>query len=170
MPGKDEDEKLWRAYAKDIKPLKPVKIKADLPSTPPPAHPAGAKQPARRAAAKLVETGVTVADFTVSPDSHWKNKLQRGDIDIQARLDLHGKSQEEAQMALDDFLERQIQSRHRHLLVITGKGRDGTGVLRQGLKNWLQASEFSRRILVVRPAAMRHGGDGAFYVVLRRDP
>jgi DNA-nicking Smr family endonuclease len=56
------------------------------------------------------------------------------------------------------------------LLVITGKGSagEGAGVLRRNAPAWLMASPRSGRILTTEPAHPRHGGDGAFYVLLRR--
>jgi DNA-nicking Smr family endonuclease len=57
----------------------------------------------------------------------------------------------------------------RVLLVITGKGRSSRpGLIRAGLADWLDASRHRPRIAALRPAHRRHGGGGAFYLVLRR--
>jgi DNA-nicking Smr family endonuclease len=53
------------------------------------------------------------------------------------------------------------------LLVITGKGSGGEGVLRGGVPRWLASGEHAARILKVEAAQPRHGGGGAFYVLLR---
>ncbi|WP_315898768.1 Smr/MutS family protein [Vannielia litorea] len=66
----------------------------------------------------------------------------------------------------------------RLVLVITGKGRtkpddDGPipsrpGVLRRQVPDWLTRPPLASLVLEVIPANLRHGGDGAFYVYLRR--
>ena len=49
---------------------------------------------------------------------------------LEDRLDLHGLSKEQAHKQLISFISRAVQQNLRHVLVITGKGRDGQGVLR----------------------------------------
>ena len=94
--------------------------------------------------------------------------LRQGDVEIEARLDLHGMTQAEAFDALTTFMHRQVAAGKRHLLIITGKGKDGMGVLRQNLGGWLRQLPEASAILAVRPAAPKHGGEGAVYVLLRR--
>ena len=79
-------------------------------------------------------------------------------------------TQAEAFPALLGFLLRSAEAGRRTVLVITGKGPGGQGgVLRRSAPGWLMASPQVRRILTIVPAHVRHGGDGAFYVMLRRD-
>lgn len=85
-------------------------------------------------------------------------------------------TQAEAFGALLGFVESSARAGRRALLVITGKGAvgpnatgKGGGVLRRSVPGWLAASAVARRILTVTPAHIRHGGDGAFYVLLRRE-
>lgn len=101
-------------------------------------------------------------------DRNIERRLRQGETPIDARIDLHGMRQNEARQALDDFITRQAKAGRRCLLVITGKGRGGEGVLRASLDSWLAASSEAARILALRPAALKHGGAGAFYVLLRR--
>jgi DNA-nicking Smr family endonuclease len=68
------------------------------------------------------------------------------------------------------------------VLVITGKGGEQAlsdhlarvldermrGVLRRMVPVWLQEPEFSAIVVSFTSAGARHGGDGAFYVQLRR--
>ncbi|MBV8538814.1 MAG: Smr/MutS family protein, partial [Alphaproteobacteria bacterium] len=58
----------------------------------------------------------------------------------------------------------------RVLLVITGKGsvREGGGVLRRNLPRWLAAGGNAPHVLRIEQAQLRHGGQGAYYVLLRR--
>jgi len=97
-----------------------------------------------------------------------ERSLREGSFEIDARLDLHGMTQEEACEALEDFMQRTVKAGARHLLIITGKGRGGEGVLRRHLPQWLGQLVEAKAILALRPAALRHGGDGAVYVILKR--
>jgi DNA-nicking Smr family endonuclease len=96
--------------------------------------------------------------------------LRRGQIVPDGRIDLHGLDQRAAFTSLMRFVELSLQEGRRALLVITGKGpaAQGGGVLRRNVPGWLAAGPFAPRILTVTSAHSRHGGDGAFYVLLRR--
>jgi DNA-nicking Smr family endonuclease len=103
-------------------------------------------------------------------------KLRRGRLEPEARLDLHGMSSERAHAALAAFILSAHAADLRLVLVITGKGQPDEsphqprrhGILRHSLPHWLAAPPLSGRILQVTPAHQRHGGAGAFYVYLRR--
>jgi len=97
-------------------------------------------------------------------------RLKRGQVSVEGRIDLHGMDQRAAYAALMGFVETAGRAGKRALLVITGKGAlaDGGGVLRRNAPHWLMASPVAGRILTIQPAHIRHGGDGAFYVLLRR--
>lgn len=103
-------------------------------------------------------------------------KLRRGRMEPEARLDLHGMTSEEAHRRLVSFILTAEAFDHRLVLIITGKGRateDGPGprrhgILRHSLPHWLNTPPLAGRILQVAEAHARHGGGGAFYVCLRR--
>jgi len=109
-------------------------------------------------------------------DRRMERKLRAGEIRLDARLDLHGMTQKEAYAAVGAFIATQAKTGARILLVITGKGRGsqdeagrrGDGVLKSSLRDWLANMPDAARILAVRPAAIKHGGAGAFYVILGR--
>lgn len=107
-------------------------------------------------------------DRSLTIDKSTLAKLKRGDIVIDARIDLHGMTQAHAHEALDHFVDRGAARGARLLLVITGKGMGGDGVLRQMLPRWLRAGPHAARILRIEPAHVRHGGGGAWYVYLRK--
>jgi DNA-nicking Smr family endonuclease len=91
-------------------------------------------------------------------------------MDIDRRLDLHGMTQDAAHAALDRAIASAWRDGLRMLLVITGKGsaKDGGGVLRRNLPRWLSVGANAPRVLRIEPARPQHGGNGAFYVLLRR--
>jgi DNA-nicking Smr family endonuclease len=91
-------------------------------------------------------------------------RLKRGLLAIEARLDLHGLTEAEAHHAVDRFVEQCWHAGRRVVLLITGKG----GVLRSLLPRWLAASRHHGRVLALSAAAPRHGGEGAYYLRLRR--
>lgn len=97
-------------------------------------------------------------------------RMRRGQLPIEARLDLHGHTQVEAHRALDSFLAAGQASGKRCVLVVTGRGlakQDG-GVLRRAVPRWLNQPPNRARILAFDQAQPRHGGAGALYVLLRR--
>lgn len=94
--------------------------------------------------------------------------LKSGSMKIDAKLDLHGMTQKQALSELNHFMKKQVARGTRLLLVITGKGKDMQGVLRQQLPGWLMTGEWKPHVLTIHPAHQKHGGDGATYVLLRR--
>ena len=95
-------------------------------------------------------------------------RLAKGRQQIDSRIDLHGMTQDRARFALLDFLQMAQRSDHRMVLVITGKGNEGRGVLRQQVPNWFNLPEFLPYVNGVKQAHLSHGGDGALYVRVRK--
>ena len=88
----------------------------------------------------------------------------------EARIDLHGMSQDRARAALEAFLLRAWDEGYRAALVITGKGTRGDGVLRRYTPEWLAAPKLRHIVAGVSEAHRQHGGEGALYVALKRKP
>jgi DNA-nicking Smr family endonuclease len=97
-------------------------------------------------------------------------RLKRGLHPIEARLDLHGRTQAEAHHALAAFVRSSSEAGRRCVLVITGRGLGpgGPGVLKSAVPRWLEEVGLRRKILAIAPAQPRHGGAGALYLLLRR--
>jgi DNA-nicking Smr family endonuclease len=163
------DDLIWTTYAKGVKRLprrakqKPVRkrnsqidigvaVSAPLPLAP----------------AKTQTPRISKHDFSAPLDHRAEKRLRQGDIELNARIDLHGMTQAEAHTALAAFIAKAVKRKSRKLLVITGRGRGGMGVLRAALPQWLAALPEAGSILALRPASVTHGGDGAFYVLLRK--
>ncbi len=96
-------------------------------------------------------------------------QLQRGATAPESKIDLHGQTLEVAHQSLLAYF-RAAQKRHlRLVLVVTGKGRPGVpDTLRNLVPRWLAEPVFARLIAGTFPAHRRHGGEGAFYVNLRK--
>ena len=87
---------------------------------------------------------------------------------LEAWLDLHGLSQPEARNRLQQFIATALQNGFRNILVITGKGRMGQGVLRKNVPQWLSEPPLSDNIIAFGPSQPHDGGAGALYVRLKR--
>ena len=99
-----------------------------------------------------------------------KTRIVRERDPIGARIDLHGMTQDRARAALDAFLGRAFDEGYRAVLVITGKGVQGDGILRRHAPEWLAAPHLAHIVAGVSEAHRRHGGAGALYVALKRKP
>ena len=126
----------------------------------------------------------TLSSATPGLDRRTAQRLRRGKIAPEARLDLHGMTAERAHRALIGFIQSNYASGARCVLVITGKGgrkRDpepgvwretepGAGVLRTLAPEWLSQAPLSGLVTGVYAAHVSHGGGGALYVYLRKNP
>lgn len=87
---------------------------------------------------------------------------------IGGRIDLHGLTQDRARAALEAFLHRAWDEGWRAVLVITGKGVQGEGVLKKQTPAWLGAPHLAHIVAGLSEAHRHHGGEGALYVALKR--
>ena len=111
-------------------------------------------------------------------DRRTDEKLRKGKMSIEARLDLHGMRQAEAYERLLQFIEDCVARGLRTVLVITGKGKSKStsedwlspsqGVLKNNAPHWLNEASLKRHILKIYPAQPKDGGSGALYVYLKR--
>lgn len=121
--------------------------------------------------------GQKLHDQPLRMDHGTHRKMSQGKLPPEARIDLHGLTLNMAQPRLIRFILNAHAQRQRLVLVITGKGRDTgpdaplpvrPGALRHNVPLWLAMAPLDQLVLQVRPAHRRHGGDGAYYVYLRR--
>ena len=105
----------------------------------------------------------------VGIDGTSSKKLRAGKFNVEAKLDLHGMSQHNAFLNLQTFIRKSFSNQYRTILIITGKGKEGTGVLRNKLPVWLKSDFCSPYILAFGQAKEKDGGSGAFYIRLRRN-
>jgi DNA-nicking Smr family endonuclease len=181
------DHELWDEVKRSITPLqrkqklssgKKLQLSTVIHALQPtlPTHP---MLPAKRKAVSNVVPGLAQLDRRTA------QRLNRGQIEPEAKLDLHGEGLETARIKLLHFLARERQHGCRHVLVITGKGASpfarhtlhGTthfhtpereGRLRREVPLWLHEESFRQHAVAFQPAHPKHGGGGAFYVRLRK--
>lgn len=113
----------------------------------------------------------------VRMDSKAFGRLKRGKLVPEARIDLHGMTLDQAHPELVRFILTSQTRGLRLVLVITGKGmREDPydpmprrrGVLKTQVPQWLRMPPVAQAVLQVSEAHRRHGGEGAYYVYLRR--
>lgn len=109
----------------------------------------------------------TLLEFARSGIQHKiLRKLRNGQYNVEAKLDMHGMTVDQARMALSRFLSACRRDNIRHVLIIHGKGRGfSTPILKNKLNNWLRQTE---QVLAFTSATVKDGCSGALYVLLRR--
>jgi DNA-nicking Smr family endonuclease len=95
-------------------------------------------------------------------------RITSGQIAPTATLDLHGMTAASAHVALKRFIDEKYHQGHHHVLIITGKGDKGKGIIRSSLPDWLNEPPLSHQVVAFHPAKPKDGGAGAWYIKLRR--
>ncbi|HWA48518.1 MAG TPA: Smr/MutS family protein [Dongiaceae bacterium] len=177
-----EELELWQHVAKSVRPIKrsrkkpaaeekqetkasppppPGKMKK-VKAPPPPAAPASPPQPAK--------PHELTHGLSHGIDRRQAERFRKGKLEIEGKIDLHGRTQQVAHDDLLAFLRRARDHNKRCVLVVTGKGmtKSQAGVLRQAVPRWLNEPGFRPLVLAFDYAEPHHGGEGALYVLLKR--
>lgn len=163
-----DEARAWARVAASVKPIgRKAEDLADLAA----ALGDGAADPplaAKKVAASESAKPKKPKDPGVPSERSGEKKVRRGKLLLAAQFDLHGHTQASAALALPAFLEDQQADGARCVLVITGKGREGQGVLRRNFLIWLESPAARRLVSGYAESHPKHGGSGAFYVFLRK--
>jgi DNA-nicking Smr family endonuclease len=94
-------------------------------------------------------------------------KFRLGKYTIDARLDLHKKTVNQARADIYEFIEDATKYDLRNLMILHGKGEKETtpALLKSWVNKWLPQME---DVLAFHSCQQRHGGTGAVYVMLRK--
>jgi DNA-nicking Smr family endonuclease len=163
-----EERRVWAKVAATVtpRPGRIVPSTDDIGSAPRKTEPDDAKP---RSHPPGLERFAAQAASTAPAARSNERRVRRGQVDIAGRLDLHGFTQDQARVALAGFVKRLRATGGRCGLVITGKGRLGReGVLRRRFPEWLAEPELAALVSGYAPAHARHGGEGAWYLFVRR--
>jgi len=160
---RSEERELWRETMRGVKPLRRAAPPADKP-VPVATEPKAKLRRAPVAGAAPAPPKPAAAKSVATLDRRSAQRLKRGALAIDARLDLHGMTQSEAHAALARFLTRAQKQASRAVRIITGK----SGVLHSAVPRWLDEADNRARILAAARAHVQHGGAGALYLLLRR--
>jgi len=175
-PLRPDEVRVWALVARTVRPARGATLPVAEPETPlakgrrkaepmpPPPAPIPALsvkpvaiQPIRKGGPEPIEPGR-------------KRRIVRERDPIDARIDLHGLNQFTAEDRLKAFLTTAQALGHRAVLVITGKGVSGEGIIRRRARDWLADPALAGVVAGVSVAHPRHGGDGALYVAIKRRP
>ena len=168
-----DEEALFRAAMADAKPIERRAPKPDATVQPPPRPKPSKTRPPAAAAPVTPRTPpkpVLEAGKPADLDRRTMDRLRKGRLRPEARLDLHGMTADRALAALNAFVADAQASGKRCVLVITGKGsmKEGGGVIRRELPSWLNAPGNRGHVLGFAGAQPADGGGGAFYILLKR--
>jgi len=174
----EEERALWRTVTRTVSPLRRHRKEAEPAAEraepkPKPAQASAARPSPPHPVAVTLKPIATPKEPALAPlDRRAKQKLARGTQAIDAKIDLHGRTQSEAHAALLRFLHKQQANGAKTVLVITGKGGNRgseRGVLKRQVPMWLALPEFRGLVIGFADAAIGHGGEGALYVRVRRE-
>ena len=167
-PLKPDEVKVWGMVASTVHPLPGrgvPKVEGDAGAAVTPSHlPAPKTTPAPSKRPPSVKPRKGLDDI----EPNRRHRIARAREEITARLDLHGLTQDNAKAVLEGFLHRAYAEGSRAVLVITGKGVQGDGILKRMTPQWLGAPHLSHIVAGISDAARHHGGAGALYVALKR--
>jgi len=160
-----DEKKLWRRVAASVKTRRP--IPADVEEV---EERQARKRVAQSAPPKAIAPAPATRAKPAPPPQHRGNekRVRRGKLEIGATFDLHGYTQDSGRAALERFLRAAHRRGDRTVIVITGVGRGGEGILKRRLPDWLADHDIRPLVSGYAPAHRAHGGSGAFYVFLKR--
>ena len=173
-----EEAEAWEKVAATVEPMhkRPVKPLAANPA-PAPVLPNKILLKPQRSAPPKMPQPKPAPNPPGNLDGQWDKRLKSGAIQPDFTLDLHGHGLDAAYNRLMSGVAQARAMGARTILLVTGKPRPvdpadrGTrrGAIRAKVLDWLAASSHHAAIAAVRRAHIRHGGEGALYIVLRRE-
>ena len=95
-------------------------------------------------------------------------------------LDLHGKTLDEANSIIENFIKKSYEDKVQKLIIVTGKGLHSNnekdpyvskdlGILKYSIPDYLSKnSELMKMISNISEASIKDGGSGAFYIFLKK--
>ncbi len=105
--------------------------------------------------------------FHSSIPQRTRSQLKRGQIPVEAELDLHRMSGNQALELTRKFLLESLQKHRRCVLIIHGKGdsqRYPGPILKNLMAHWLKQQPF---VLAYVSSLSKHGSTGAIYLILK---
>ncbi len=169
----DHERALWGGVTRSVAPLKRRRVTSEPNPVAPPQKNAVVSKRDRPVPVRLAPAPKGAPPL-MPLDRRTRQRIARGTEAIDARIDLHSRTQSQAHEALLRFLRRAQRDGARNVLVITGKGgqpgepQSGRGCLKRQVPLWLGLPEFRIHVLGFEDAHVGHGGEGALYVRLRR--
>ena len=107
-----------------------------------------------------------------------KKKLERGKV---TSIDLHGYTLEEANRTVENFINKSFENNISKLIIVTGKGLHSgnandpyvskdLSILKYSVPEFIKKNqELMMKIYDIKEADIKDGGDGAFYIFLKKN-
>jgi DNA-nicking Smr family endonuclease len=168
-----EDKKIWELFTSGITPMSPSNKKSAseeevvLPSKKK-EKAVYAPQPVPVTTVKKSQAKPLAMDDLSALDGASARKIRAGNITLHGRLDLHGCTLAQAQELLSGFIHNAHLQGKKYLLVVTGKGKENKGAIRSSIASWLNTPTLREYILAAGFSHIKHGGQGAVYIVLKK--
>lgn len=159
-----DEKKLWRRVAASVKTRRALPV-VDEEHEEAPSPKRAAATPTAKVAAQAAPRAKSVP---LPQDRGNEKRVRRGKLEIDAKLDLHGHTQDSGRAALARFLRNAQARGDRTVIVITGVGRGGEGILKRRFPEWIAERDLRVFTSGYAPAHRAHGGAGAFYVFIKR--
>ena len=169
------EEEIWKSYVQNIdrtdnktsRPLNKKEVRSLKPAN------------KRSVVKKSYFGGTQISNNHLLLDKKIHTKLKHGLLKPERKLDLHGLIYEKAQFHVKEFIYQAYHDEKRLILIVTGKSRkplinesffsdSRRGVINRSFPIWLESESLKHLILNVTTAHFSHGGDGAYYVYLRK--
>ena len=110
-----------------------------------------------------------------------KDNIQNKTIIKRTRLlDLHGKTLDEANSIIENFIKKSYEEKVQKLIIVTGKGLHSNnekdpyvskdlGILKYSIPEFVRNNEDLMKIISnMSEASVKDGGTGAFYIFLKK--
>jgi DNA-nicking Smr family endonuclease len=171
---KENEAKLWALSMADVTP-----IQRDAPSSDKKPSPSSKKRKKITRPPSSIKVNAPKQEKQL--DGRTLQRLEKGEMKIEATLDLHELRQDAAKQQVENFIRTSYTKNRRLVLIITGHGKrqkqnedrafweQEPGVLKKRVPDWLSVPPFSEMILRILQAHRKHGGEGAYYVYLAKN-
>ena len=93
--------------------------------------------------------------------------LRKKKIEPDISLDLHGYTLYSAKLLLQKFISNCYEKNIRNVLIITGKGQNNKGALKEEVPIWLSDKLLNKYVVNFNVAPTKFGGDGALLVRIK---
>lgn len=99
-------------------------------------------------------------------------RLHQGDFSLQARLDLHGFTVDEAEEKVNAFLLNSLNRGFRCVMLVHGRGLSSPEYpkLKEKVRGLLSRGHWCKWVIAFTSARLCDGGTGATYILLRKRP
>jgi len=176
-PEGESEAELFEAAMQDVRPLMQKQIRARAPD-PVAIRSSNDEDEDLKSLQEFCRNGRVEAEHTREYVEHaahpvgrlYLNDLRQGRFAIQAHLDLHGLTVDQARPVVEAFLEASVRARYGCVRVVHGRGLHSVGkqpLMKKNVERWLSHRRLARYVVAYTSARAVDGGGGAVYVLLR---